>query len=136
MLSFGDHSRYFDRAHRVAGQHRARRGRRLRRRVRAAYRDEVPWLPDGIDGDPEADRPRPRTAPHGDPAGPTARDPAASRVTEDQSGTRQLRAVRAVGARPLTWSTSVERGRRLYHCERCSRENVRAMEGKLDPEWW
>jgi len=37
---------------------------------------------------------------------------------------------------PLGWSTSVERGRRVVHCERCSRENVRAMESKLDPEWW
>jgi hypothetical protein len=37
---------------------------------------------------------------------------------------------------PLGWSTSVERGRRVQHCERCSRENVRAMESKLNPEWW
>jgi predicted nucleic acid-binding Zn-ribbon protein len=37
---------------------------------------------------------------------------------------------------PLGWSTSVERGRRVVHCESCSRENVRAMESKLDPEWW
>jgi hypothetical protein len=37
---------------------------------------------------------------------------------------------------PLGWSTSVERGRTVHHCERCSRENVRAMESKLDPEWW
>ena len=37
---------------------------------------------------------------------------------------------------PITWSTSVERGRLLYFCDRCSRENVRAIEGKLDSEWW
>lgn len=41
---------------------------------------------------------------------------------------------------PLTWSTSVEqRGdtRVVVHvCDRCSRENVRAIEGRLDQEWW
>ena len=41
---------------------------------------------------------------------------------------------------PLTWSTAVEgRGqdRRVVHyCERCSRENVRAIEGRLDDSWW
>ena len=37
---------------------------------------------------------------------------------------------------PLGWSTAVERGRDVAYCERCSRENVRAMEGKLDPEFW
>jgi hypothetical protein len=37
---------------------------------------------------------------------------------------------------PLGWSTGVERGRTVQHCERCSREHVRAMESKLDSEWW
>ena len=37
---------------------------------------------------------------------------------------------------PLGWSTAVERGRKVAYCERCSRENVRAMEGQLDPEFW
>lgn len=37
---------------------------------------------------------------------------------------------------PLTWTSSVERGRKLYYCERCSRENVRAIEGRLDAEWF
>lgn len=37
---------------------------------------------------------------------------------------------------PLGWSTSVERGRTVHHCERCSREHVRSMEAKLDPEHW
>jgi hypothetical protein len=37
---------------------------------------------------------------------------------------------------PLTWSTSVERGRTVHYCDRCSRENVRAIEGRLDTEWW
>ena len=37
---------------------------------------------------------------------------------------------------PLTWAASVERGRMRYYCERCSRENVRAIEGRLDQEWF
>jgi len=41
---------------------------------------------------------------------------------------------------PLTWSTSVEqRGDTravVYVCDRCSREHVRAIEGRLDQEWW
>lgn len=36
----------------------------------------------------------------------------------------------------LTWSTAVERGRRQVFCDTCSRANLRAMEGKLDSEWW
>ena len=37
---------------------------------------------------------------------------------------------------PLGWSTGVERGRPVVHCDRCSREHVRALESKLDSEWW
>jgi len=37
---------------------------------------------------------------------------------------------------PLTWSTAVERGVRKVFCDTCSREHLRAMEGKLDSEWW
>ncbi|HYN75315.1 MAG TPA: hypothetical protein VEV13_03880 [Candidatus Limnocylindria bacterium] len=37
---------------------------------------------------------------------------------------------------PLTWSTSTERGRLSYYCDRCSREHLRAMEGKLDADFW
>jgi hypothetical protein len=37
---------------------------------------------------------------------------------------------------PLTWTTSVERGSTRLYCERCSRENVRAIESKLDGDWW
>ncbi|MFC5178322.1 hypothetical protein [Nocardioides taihuensis] len=39
-------------------------------------------------------------------------------------------------ARRLTWSTSVENGRRRTYCDECSRTHLRAMEGKLDSEWW
>ncbi len=37
---------------------------------------------------------------------------------------------------PLTWSTAVEGERRWTYCDRCSRENLRSIESKLDPEWW
>jgi hypothetical protein len=37
---------------------------------------------------------------------------------------------------PLTWGTSQERGTTLRLCERCVRDNVRAIESKLDSEWW
>ena len=37
---------------------------------------------------------------------------------------------------PLTWTTSVENGRSRVFCESCSREHLRAIEGKLDSAWW
>ncbi len=37
---------------------------------------------------------------------------------------------------PLTWVTSLENGRKLVYCDRCARENVRGIEGKLDSLWW
>jgi hypothetical protein len=37
---------------------------------------------------------------------------------------------------PLTWTTSLERGAQRYYCDHCSRENLRAMEGRLDSEWF
>ena len=36
----------------------------------------------------------------------------------------------------LTWMTSVENGRSRTYCEDCSRQHLRAIEGKLDSEWW
>ncbi len=39
-------------------------------------------------------------------------------------------------ARTLTWTTSVEGGRRRSYCDTCSREHLRSMEGKLDSEFW
>ncbi|GAA1967056.1 hypothetical protein GCM10009817_03690 [Terrabacter lapilli] len=40
------------------------------------------------------------------------------------------------GTALLTWSRGIDRGRTTWTCESCSRENVRAIEGKLDPAWW
>jgi hypothetical protein len=36
----------------------------------------------------------------------------------------------------LAWTTSVENGRQRTYCVTCSREHLRAIEGKLDNEWW
>lgn len=36
----------------------------------------------------------------------------------------------------LTWTTAVENGRRRTFCDTCSRTHLRAMESKLDSEWW
>lgn len=36
----------------------------------------------------------------------------------------------------LTWTSAVERGQRKAFCDACSREHLRAMEGKLDSAWW
>lgn len=37
---------------------------------------------------------------------------------------------------PVTWATSIENGRRLVYCDRCARDNLRSIEGKLDSAWW
>ncbi len=39
--------------------------------------------------------------------------------------------------RPLDWMTEHDARRRLtWICVTCAREHVRAIEGKLDAEWW
>jgi len=40
------------------------------------------------------------------------------------------------GTPPLTWIAAVENGQRRWYCDECSRTHLRAMEGKLDSEWW
>lgn len=40
------------------------------------------------------------------------------------------------GQLPLTWTTSLANGRRQVYCDVCSRDHLRAMESKLDSEWW
>ena len=42
----------------------------------------------------------------------------------------------ADGPQPVTWTCSVENGVRQYFCDTCSRENLRAIEGRLDSSWW
>jgi len=38
--------------------------------------------------------------------------------------------------RPLTWSLQVSERGQTWLCERCSRDNLRSIEGKLDEAWW
>ncbi|MFG2377982.1 hypothetical protein ACGFY9_41820 [Streptomyces sp. NPDC048504] len=42
---------------------------------------------------------------------------------------------RSEGPQP-TWTCSVENGTRHYFCDLCARENLRAIEGRLDSAWW
>lgn len=42
----------------------------------------------------------------------------------------------AGAAATLSWTVSVEQGRRKTYCESCSREHLRSIEGKLDSEHW
>ncbi|MDV9177903.1 hypothetical protein R6V09_48250 [Streptomyces sp. W16] len=42
---------------------------------------------------------------------------------------------RSEGPQP-TWTCSVENGTRHYFCDTCARENLRAIEGRLDSDWW
>ena len=36
----------------------------------------------------------------------------------------------------LSWSKSVEGSRTQWTCDRCSRDNIRSIESKLDGDWW
>ncbi len=40
------------------------------------------------------------------------------------------------GQPPLTWTYSVESGRPCWYCDRCARDHLRAIEGKLDGEYF
>jgi hypothetical protein len=41
-----------------------------------------------------------------------------------------------VEERPASWSMQIsERGQR-WLCDRCTRDNLRSIEGKLDEAWW
>ncbi|GGP72125.1 hypothetical protein ACWDY7_21905 [Streptomyces calvus] len=42
---------------------------------------------------------------------------------------------RADSFRP-TWTLSVENGVPRHYCEKCSRDHLRAIEGRLDTQWW
>ena len=40
------------------------------------------------------------------------------------------------GSWRLTWTSGRERGHTVWTCDRCARENLRAIEAKLDSDWW
>jgi hypothetical protein len=37
---------------------------------------------------------------------------------------------------PPEWLCAVENSRRQYFCDDCARTHIRAIESRLDPEWW
>jgi len=37
---------------------------------------------------------------------------------------------------PLTWSMQVSERGQTWVCDRCARDNLRSIEGKLDEAWW
>lgn len=41
-----------------------------------------------------------------------------------------------VAERPVTWSLQVSARGPTWLCERCTRDNVRSIEGRLDEAWW
>ncbi len=57
-------------------------------------------------------------------------------VVSEQATTCDFCGRQGTGAETLTWTTSVENGRQRTYCEECSRTHLRAIEGKLDSEWW
>ena len=36
----------------------------------------------------------------------------------------------------ITWTRGTENGREVWTCDRCSRDHLRSIEGKLDSAWW
>ena len=36
----------------------------------------------------------------------------------------------------VTWTRGTENGCEVWTCDRCSREHLRSIEGKLDSAWW
>lgn len=45
-------------------------------------------------------------------------------------------AAAATGGLPDGWALATEARGVLFHCGTCTRANLRAIEGKLDEEWW
>lgn len=37
---------------------------------------------------------------------------------------------------PVTWSRQVTERGQQWLCDRCTRENLRSIEGRLDEAWW
>ncbi|MHC0430113.1 hypothetical protein ACX6XY_07985 [Streptomyces sp. O3] len=66
-----------------------------------------------------------QSTPHPDPA----RQPGAGSIECSRCGA-------VAEGPPLTWTCSVENGARRYFCETCARANLRAIEGRLDSNWW
>ena len=40
------------------------------------------------------------------------------------------------GELPVTWSSQTSERGLTFLCERCTRDNLRSIEGRLDEAWW
>ena len=40
------------------------------------------------------------------------------------------------GEVPMTWSSQTSARGLTWLCERCTRDNLRSIEGRLDEAWW
>jgi DNA-directed RNA polymerase subunit RPC12/RpoP len=49
---------------------------------------------------------------------------------------RLLDADEEIARARLTWTRGLENGRPVWTCDRCSRDHLRSIEGKLDSSWW
>ncbi|WP_411101992.1 hypothetical protein [Streptomyces sp. cmx-4-9] len=56
--------------------------------------------------------------------------------TEAQPAVCARCGTRAPDGAPPTWTCSVENGSRQFFCVVCARENLRAIESRLDSSWW
>ncbi len=43
---------------------------------------------------------------------------------------------RSAAKPPLTWTHQVSKRGHEWLCDTCTRDNLRAIEGNLDSEWW
>ena len=63
-------------------------------------------------------------------------EPAAGQVPQETVTCDSCERREPAGPATMSWTISVERGRRRAYCDTCSRRHLRAMEGKLDREFW
>lgn len=60
-------------------------------------------------------------------------------MTDAEPATAVSCALCGIGADPppMTWMTDWDAARgTLHYCDRCARDNLRAVEAKLPQEWW
>ena len=69
-------------------------------------------------------------------AGPGARASVGGVSTDEETVTCDFCGRQAPASATLTWTVAVENGRQRRFCDTCSRAHLRAMEGKLDSEFW
>jgi hypothetical protein len=80
--------------------------------------------------DPQAEQAEPaEQAEQAEPAEPAGRRASDQAETCSGCGTR-------AESLPLTWTAQSGPRGATWLCERCTRENLRSIEGRLDEAWW